>query len=62
MIREKLMQEQIDNLHPDDKDAHMYIKPEDYESYKTTQTIYDDILGDEKFNIIKPGFKKNYQN
>ena len=62
MIREKLMQEQIDNLHPDDKDAHMYIKPEDYESYKTTQTIYDDILGNEKFNIIKQGFKKEYQN
>jgi len=63
MIREKLMQEQIDNLHPDDKDAHMYIdNPEEYESYKTTQTIYDDILGNEKFNIIKQGFKKDYQN
>lgn len=62
MIREKLMQEQIDNLHPDDKDAHMYINPEEYESYKTTQTIYDDILEDEKFNIIKQGFKKEYQN
>jgi hypothetical protein len=48
-IREKLMQEQVENMHPDDKYTHMSIDPYKYDSYKETQTIYKDIYGDKKF-------------
>lgn len=43
IIREKLMQDNIDNLHPEDKLMNMRINPYQYESFKATRTIYDDI-------------------
>ena len=43
IIREKLMQDNIDNLHPEDKLMNMRINPYQYESFKVTRTIYDDI-------------------
>ena len=43
IVREKLMQDNIDNLHPEDKLMNMRINPYQYESFKATRTIYDDI-------------------
>lgn len=43
IIKEKLMQDNIDNLHPEDKLMNMRINPYQYESFKATRTIYDDI-------------------
>lgn len=43
IVREKLMQDNIDNLHPEDKLMNMRINPYQYESFKVTRTIYDDI-------------------
>jgi hypothetical protein len=48
-IREKLMQEQVDNMHPDDKYTHMNIDPYQYDSYKEIQTIYEDVYGEKYF-------------
>ena len=42
-IREKMMQDNIDNLHPEDKLMNMRINPYQYESTKATRTYYDDI-------------------
>ena len=42
-IREKVMQQSINNLHPEDKFMHMRINPYNYNGYKTTRTLYDDI-------------------
>lgn len=44
-VRTKLMQDRVNNLHPDDKYMHMYIDPEDYATYENVQTIYDDVYG-----------------
>ena len=42
-IRESVMQQSIDNLHPEDKFMHMRINPYNYNGIRTTRTIYDDI-------------------
>ena len=41
--REKMMQDNIDNLHPEDKIMNMRINPYQYEGIKQTRTYYDDI-------------------
>lgn len=48
LIRQKLANEQIDNLDENDRIMHNNINPYDYQSYKNTRTIYNDILGSEK--------------
>ncbi len=50
LIRQKLANEQIENLEENDRIMHNSINPYDYQSYKNTRTIYNDILGDKKFN------------
>ena len=42
-VREKMMQDNIDNLHPEDKFMNMRINPYQYEGTKATRTYYDDI-------------------
>ena len=42
-VRENVMQQSIDNLHPEDKFMHMRINPYNYDGIRTTRTIYDDI-------------------
>lgn len=42
-IKEKMMQDNIDNLHPEDKLMNMRINPYQYEATKATRTYYDDI-------------------
>lgn len=42
-IKEKIMQDNIDNLHPEDKFMHMRINPYNYDGIRITRTIYDDI-------------------
>lgn len=48
-VRNKLMQEQIDNLNPDDKYMHMSINPNEYAAYDNVQTIYEDVYGEKHF-------------
>lgn len=43
ITREKMMQDNIENLHPEDKLMNARINPYQYESYKATRTVYDDI-------------------
>lgn len=43
LVKEKMMQDNIDNLHPEDKLMNMRINPYQYESFKATRTVYDDI-------------------
>lgn len=42
-VKEKMMQDNIDNLHPEDKLMNMRINPYQYEATKATRTYYDDI-------------------
>lgn len=48
-VKEHIMQDNIDNLHPEDKFMHMRIDPNKYKSLLSTQTITDDICKDKKF-------------
>lgn len=48
-IRNQLMQEQIDNLDENDKLTHNNINPYQYQSYKNTRTIQQDMLADKIF-------------
>ena len=50
LIRQKLANEQIDNLDENDRIMHSSIDPYDYQSYKNTRTIYNDIQGEKKFS------------
>lgn len=50
LIRQKLANEQIDNLDENDRIMHNHINPYDYQSYKNTRTIYNDIQGEKKFS------------
>ena len=49
LIRQKLANEQIENLNEIDKETHNNINPYEYQSYKNTRTIYNDILGTKSF-------------
>ena len=51
LIRQKLANEQIENLNEDDKLMHNSINPYEYQSYKNTKTIYNDVLGTKKFKM-----------
>lgn len=50
LIRQKLANEQIDNLDENDRIMHNNINPIDYQSYVNTRTIYNDILGEKNFS------------
>lgn len=43
LVKEKMMQDNIENLHPEDKLMNMRINPYQYDSLKATRTVYDDI-------------------
>ena len=47
--KQQLMQEQIENLDVNDLYTHMNIDPDQYQCYKNTRTIQDDMLGTKNF-------------
>jgi hypothetical protein len=48
-IRRKLMQERIDSVDPETREKYDTPSPATYAAYQTTQTIYDDMNGEKKF-------------
>lgn len=50
-VKKKVMQERIDGMDLDTQDKYYNSpSPADYDTYKMTQTVFDDMFGEKKFN------------